>query len=149
MNDLKDCRVLLVNDAKAKLEIRQSQLTAGGYAVAVAGDGKEALERFRAGDYDLVLTNISMPVMDGYSLTMEIRRLESGTGQSTPIFAITTSDFELSVESARAHSFSGYMLKPLDPELDARRSEVSSARSDYPDVRPGASRNRTWPVSIS
>ena len=114
-------KVLLADDNPINLEIMQSQLTAGGYAVDVAGNGREALERFRAGGYDLVLTDLAMPEMDGYALTEEIRRLEAGTGQATPVFAITASDFDLSAETARARGFSGYMLKPLDPDLLERK----------------------------
>ena len=114
-------KVLLADDNPINLEIMQSQLTAGGYAVDVAGNGREALERFCAGCYDLVLTDLAMPVLDGYALTEEIRRLEAGTGQATPIFAITASDFDLSAETARARGFSGYMLKPLDPDLLERK----------------------------
>jgi putative two-component system response regulator len=126
-------KVLLADDNPINLEIMQSQLSAGGYAVDVAGDGGEALERFRAGGYDLVLTDISMPVLDGYALAREIRRLEAGTGRATPIFAITASDFDLSADSARAHGFSGYMLKPLDPALlEAKLAELAAGARTPP-----------------
>ena len=62
-----------------------------------------------------------MPEMDGYALTAEIRRMEAGTGHQIPIFAITASYFDLSAESAKAFGFSGYMLKPLDLDVLARR----------------------------
>jgi CheY-like chemotaxis protein len=58
-----------------------------------------------------------MPVMNGYELASEIRRREEKTGYSTPVMAITASEFDLTDERAAASGFSGYMLKPLDLEL--------------------------------
>jgi putative two-component system response regulator len=113
--------VLLVDDNPINLEIMSSQLASRGYAVDTAANGKEALERFKGGTYELILTDLEMPEMDGYALTAEIRHLEAGTGHPTPIFAITASDFDLSAESAKAFGFSGYMLKPLDLDVLARR----------------------------
>jgi putative two-component system response regulator len=114
-------KVLLADDNPINLEIMSSQLTSHGYLVDTAVNGKEALERFKGGAYELILTDLEMPEMDGYALTAEIRRLEAGTGHPTPIFAVTASDFDLSAESARAFGFSGYMLKPLDLDVLARR----------------------------
>jgi putative two-component system response regulator len=110
-------KVLLAEDNPINLEIMSSQLTSCGYLVDVAANGKEALRQYRAGNYDLILTDIEMPEMDGYELTEEIRRLEAGTGHLTPIFAITASEFDLNADKAREHGFTGFMLKPLDPDL--------------------------------
>lgn len=114
-------RVLLAEDNPINREIMSSQLTAGGYLVDVAADGKEALSHYREVRYDLILTDIEMPEMDGYELTGEIRRLEAGTGRQTPVFAITASEFDLNADKAREHGFSGYMLKPLDLDLLDRK----------------------------
>ncbi len=98
-----------------------SQLASRGFLVDVASNGREALERYRTGGYDLVLTDIEMPEMDGYALAEEIRRLEAGTKHPTLVFAITASDFGLSMEKARAHGLSGFMLKPLDLDVLERK----------------------------
>lgn len=110
-------KILLVDDNRINLEIMSSQLTSRGYLVDSASNGREAFERYRTGGYDLVLTDIEMPEMDGYALTEEIRRHEAGTENPTPIFAITASEFDLSADKAKARGFSGYMLKPLDLDL--------------------------------
>jgi CheY-like chemotaxis protein len=110
-------KILLVDDNPINLEIMSSQLTSRGYLVDAASNGREAFERYRTGGYDLVLTDIEMPEMDGYALTEQIRRHEAGTENPTPIFAITASEFDLSADKARARGFSGYMLKPLDLDL--------------------------------
>jgi CheY-like chemotaxis protein len=62
-----------------------------------------------------------MPELDGYGLAAEIRRLETGSGRRVPILAITASDFDLDERHARKAGFDGYMLKPLDPRLLARK----------------------------
>jgi response regulator RpfG family c-di-GMP phosphodiesterase len=114
-------RVLLAEDNPINREIMLSQLAALGYTVAEAADGREALDRFRAGEFDLVLTDIEMPGLDGYGLAAEIRRLEPAGGRRTPILAITASDFDLDEDKARRAGLDGYMLKPLDPNVLARK----------------------------
>jgi putative two-component system response regulator len=114
-------RVLLAEDNPINREIMLSQLTAFGYTADEAASGQEALQKYLAGKYDLVLTDIEMPEMDGYGLAREIRQREEGTGRRTPILAITASDFDLDKDRARAAGFDGYMLKPLDPKLLAKK----------------------------
>ena len=66
---------------------------------------------------DLVLTDLDMPVMDGYELTASIRKLEQQSLSRIPILAITASDYDLNEETARDKGFDGYMLKPLDMDV--------------------------------
>jgi CheY-like chemotaxis protein len=77
-------RVLVAEDNPINREIMLSQLTALGYTVAEAASGKEALSKYQAGLYDLVLTDIEMPELDGYGLAAEIRRLEQDGRPRTP-----------------------------------------------------------------
>jgi putative two-component system response regulator len=109
--------ILLVEDVEINLEIMESQLTALGYRVDTASNGKDALDKYRKKHYDVVLTDIEMPEMDGYALTAEIRRLQKDSEESTPVFAITASDFDLTVARAKSLGFDGYMLKPLEIEV--------------------------------
>jgi putative two-component system response regulator len=122
-------KVLLADDNPINREIMSSQLASRGFLVDLASNGREALDHYRKGGYDLVLTDIEMPEMDGYALTEEIRRLEAGTEHPTPVFAITASDFDLSVEKARARGLSGFMLKPLDLDvLDRKLADLQHPR---------------------
>jgi putative two-component system response regulator len=109
--------ILLVEDNEINLEIMQSQLTSLDYKVDTAINGKEALARFQKNKYDVVLTDIEMPEMNGYELTAAIRRLEKNAGYTTPVLAITGSEFDLNEERAKSMGFNGYMLKPLDLDL--------------------------------
>jgi putative two-component system response regulator len=127
-------KILLVEDNLINQEIMFSQLTSSGHLVDVASNGKEGLMKYRSGDYDLVLTDIEMPEMDGYALTAEIRRLEAGTGRSIPILAITASEFDLSADTAKERGFSGHMLKPLDPEI--LKKKLTDLRLELVDGKP-------------
>jgi putative two-component system response regulator len=110
-------KILLVEDNEINREIMLSQLTAMGYQVDMAVNGTDALNLYLKKAYDVILTDIEMPEMNGYELSAEIRRLEADTDRSTPIFAITASEFDLNEERAASLGFSGYMLKPLDVEV--------------------------------
>jgi putative two-component system response regulator len=110
-------RILLVEDNEINLDIMQSQLSSIGCKVDTAVNGKDALDKYRNKAYDVILTDIEMPEMDGYALTAEIRRLEKETGRRTPILAITASEFDLNADRARSLGFNDYMLKPLEIEV--------------------------------
>jgi putative two-component system response regulator len=109
--------ILVVDDNEINREIMQSQLASMGYRVDTAFNGMDALGKYQKNKYDVILTDIDMPEMDGYALTKEIRRLEKSSGGSIPIFAITASDYDLNEERAHSLGFNGYMLKPLEPEV--------------------------------
>ena len=119
--------ILLVEDNEINLEIMQSQLVSLGYRVDTAADGRQALAKYQEADYDVILTDLEMPEMDGYALANEIRRSEADSCKSTPILAITASDFDLSEERARSLGFDGYMLKPLEPDLLEQKLAAVSA----------------------
>ena len=124
-------RVLLVEDNEISLEIMKNQLASMGFAVDTAANGRQALGKYRAGDYRLVLTDLDMPGMNGLGLLQAIRRLEKGNGRCTPVLAITAADYEMTAEGAAAAGFDGHMLKPLDlgllkKKLDAYFQPIDS-----------------------
>ena len=116
--------ILLVEDNEINLEIMQSQLLSAGYQVETAPNGKEALAKWESGDYDVLLTDLEMPEMDGYALVAEIRENSMGGLKTPAILAITASDFDLTEERARELGFDGYLLKPLD--LDVLKRKLAS-----------------------
>ena len=109
--------ILVVEDNEINLEIMQSQLISMGYSVDTAVNGKDALAKYQANQYDAILTDIEMPEMNGYELTAEIRRLEENIDEPITIFAITASDYDLTDGRAKELGFNDYMLKPLEPEI--------------------------------
>lgn len=118
--------ILLVEDNDINLAIMLSQLESLQYRVDTAMNGREALSKYRAGSYDLVLTDLDMPEMNGYELAAAIRRAEQSGDRPVPILAITSTDFGLTQERAHALGFNGYMLKPFETELLGKKLESLS-----------------------
>lgn len=91
------------------------------HTVTLVKDGKEALEKFESGNFDLVLMDIQMPGMDGVTATKEIRKIESGSGSHIPIIALTAHAMKGDRESFLASGMDAYVSKPID------RSDLNSA----------------------
>ena len=94
------------------------QLQLLGYAVEIAEDGASALALWQQGKFSLLLTDLHMPVMDGYSLTEEIRRKEQATGTAAatsrlPIVALTANALRGEKERALKLGMDAYLTKPL------------------------------------
>ncbi|MEP7302221.1 MAG: PAS domain-containing protein [Caldimonas sp.] len=106
-------RLILVaeDNATNRLVIGQ-QLGLIGFAADVVNDGQEALERWRSGDFAMLLTDLSMPRMDGYTLAKNIRD-EEGAGRRTPIIALTANASRDEELRCRAAGMDGYLVKPV------------------------------------
>jgi serine/threonine protein kinase len=118
-------RVLLVEDNQVSLRITVRMLAKDGHSCAVAGDGAEALRMFESEPFDVVLMDLLMPVMDGYTATREIRRREQGTGSHIPIIAYTAS-LATAAECAD-EGMDHFLSKPL--RIDAIRELLQRIRS--------------------
>ena len=121
-------RLLLVDDIDVNREIANMLLTGMGFMVDVAKDGKEAVEKVAAsqpGDYDLVLMDIQMPVMNGYEATKAIRALADSKLANIPIIAMTANAFSEDIQTAKEAGMDGHIAKPLDiPKMMATMQEV-------------------------
>ena len=109
--------ILLVEDNELNQEVAVAYLEHAGFHVDVAGDGSEAVEILRtaqAGDYDVVLMDIQMPGMDGYTATREIRTLDNPATANIPILATTADAFEEDRKAAIRSGMNGHIAKPLD-----------------------------------
>jgi two-component system, chemotaxis family, sensor kinase CheA len=102
-------RVLVVDDALTVRELQRSILERAGYEVVVAMDGKEALTRLAEGPFDLVLSDIEMPRMDGFELTESIRSRENLAG--TSILILTSRASEADKQRAMDVGADGYIVK--------------------------------------
>lgn len=83
---------MVVDDSRNTREIEKDLLEAWGYQVTLAEDGQDGLDKARAGDFDAILTDVEMPVMDGFTLTSHLRQEERY--QHTPIIIITSREKE-------------------------------------------------------
>lgn len=86
-------KILLVDDAKSVTALMATRLVSFGHEVATAANGQAALDKFKADNFDLVLMDIEMPVMNGFEATNRIRALEATRQWAwTPILFLTASD---------------------------------------------------------
>lgn len=82
-------RVLVADDNAGNYAVAADLLKKHGHLVTPARDGREAIELYKAGPFDLVLMDVQMPVLNGFSATAQIRDLEEQSGHRTPIVAMT------------------------------------------------------------
>ena len=107
-------RILLADDAEDNRYLIHSYLKRSHATVETAENGEEAVRLFRAGDYDVVLMDVEMPVMDGYRATDEIRRREKERGSpATPVLALTAHAFAEMTERGREAGFTALLTKPI------------------------------------
>ena len=124
--DFNGRKVLLVEDNELNTEIATMILETAGMEVSTANDGTVAVDMMRnakTGDYDLILMDIQMPVMDGYEATRKIRAL--GTEVSRiPIIAMTANAFKEDREAALEAGMDEHVAKPVD--IDKLRKAIAS-----------------------
>ncbi|HWL62510.1 MAG TPA: response regulator [Steroidobacteraceae bacterium] len=105
-------RVLVVEDNATNQKVATAMLGALGLQSQVAGDGLEAVERLRVEQFDLVLMDCQMPVMDGYAATAAIRALPAERGR-VPILALTANALQGDENKCLAAGMDGFLPKPL------------------------------------
>ena len=107
--------VLVVDDHPINRLVMSRQVTALGYANETAENGREALERWSAGRYGLILTDCNMPEMDGYQLARSIRSQELAQGTArTVIIACTANALRGEAENCFAAGMDDYVVKPVE-----------------------------------
>lgn len=115
--DFEGKHLLLVEDNELNREIALEILGEYGFRIDTAENGAEALEKVsasRPGEYDLVLMDIQMPVMNGYEATKHIRMLDDSSKSSIPIIAMTANAFDEDRKAASDCGMNGFISKPID-----------------------------------
>jgi signal transduction histidine kinase/CheY-like chemotaxis protein len=107
-------RLLVADDNEANRELIGAIVRAAGHEVEVARNGVEAIEAVLAGDYDLVLMDVQMPVMDGLAAARAIRALDRAASQ-VPIIALTANVLADQVAFYRAQGMDDHVGKPINP----------------------------------
>jgi CheY-like chemotaxis protein len=108
----KGLRVLITDDNPINMLIVSRCLDKWGATYRKATNGLEAVSLFGEHDFDLVLMDLEMPEMDGYTALKEIRKANPGL----PVIAFTATVFENLSEKITAHGFNDYIQKPFQPE---------------------------------
>lgn len=106
--------ILTVDDSPSIRVALKIALTNAGYSVAEAANGAEGIEKARASAFDLIITDLNMPVMDGLTMIEEMRRMPDQMG--VPIVFLTTESDAAMKERAKAAGATGWLTKPFDPD---------------------------------
>lgn len=107
-------RILLVEDNPASLELMRFLLQSAGHELLLATNGMEAIQHLRDELPDMVLTDIQMPVVDGYALLAHIRA--DARTKALPVVALTAYSMPGDEERVMSAGFDAYLAKPIDPE---------------------------------
>lgn len=115
--DITGVRILLVEDNELNIEIARYLLEGEGAVITICKNGKEAVETFKAApvhEYDIVLMDVMMPIMNGLDATKHIRALEREDAKTIPIIAMTANAFQEDVQKVKEAGMNEHLAKPLD-----------------------------------
>ena len=131
-------QLLLAEDNEANQFVAEEILTAAGFELDIANNGREAVEQFKHKPYTAILMDVQMPEMDGLEATRRIR--QELKGQPLPIIAMTANAMRSEEEACRAAGMDDFVSKPVDRAalFQALRKWVKSPSGESPRNRPPA-----------
>lgn len=119
-------KILVAEDDKALRSLICSSLTASGYEYAPCENGDEALNAMQEQTYDMLITDVMMPKLDGFSLAKKIREIDS----QIPILFVTALDDKLSMKKGFELGIDDYLVKPFDIEILLMRVKALLRRAN-------------------
>ncbi|MEQ9409525.1 MAG: response regulator [Fuerstiella sp.] len=126
-------KILLAEDGKANQKLAMGLLTQWGHDVKLAENGQEAVELWQQEEFDVILMDVQMPVLDGMEATSRIRQLEADTGRHIPIIAMTARAMKGDRERCLAAGMDDYVSKPIrKPQL------LKALKALSPEPKPAA-----------
>ncbi len=111
---MKDIKILVVDDSLITRKLVGAILEKAGYIVKYAENGFTALEKLFSSNFDLILTDINMPGMDGFELIVKLR--DDEYYKKVPIILLTTENSEASIEKGIKIGADLYLIKPTSPD---------------------------------
>jgi CheY-like chemotaxis protein len=114
LNAIQGARILLVEDNEINQQLAQELLEGVGFVVTIANNGHEAVSVVQNKEFDAVLMDVQMPIMDGYKATLEIRKHERF--KDLPIVAITSHAMAGDKEKGLAAGMNDHITKPINPD---------------------------------
>lgn len=109
--------LLLVEDNVLNQKLIFLTLSKYGFKIDVANNGKEALDKLQTKNYDIILMDLMMPVMDGLEATRNIRKREQDTDNRNIIIGLTANTYDADREKCLKEGMDEYMSKPFDIEV--------------------------------
>jgi two-component system, chemotaxis family, chemotaxis protein CheY len=106
--------ILTVDDSASIRLTTRVALSNAGYKVTEAVDGNDGITKLKGGQYDLIVTDLNMPGMDGLTMIRELRKLPAHMG--VPVIFLTTESDAAIKQQAKAAGATGWLTKPFDPE---------------------------------
>jgi len=106
--------ILTVDDSPSLRMAIRIALNGAGYEVVEAGDGLEGLNKANAARFDMIITDLNMPNMDGLTMIRELRKSPEQCG--TPIIFLTTESDDAMKQQAKAAGATGWLVKPFVPD---------------------------------
>lgn len=112
--------VLVVDDHNVNRIVAKKILEKMHFNVTLAENGADAVENYKKAQFDVILMDVQMPILDGYGATKEIRQIESKSSSHTPIIAMTANAMQGDREKCLQAGMDDYISKPIRPENLAR-----------------------------
>jgi signal transduction histidine kinase/CheY-like chemotaxis protein len=110
--DLKGLKMLVAEDNQVNMMVLLTFLKKWNANYTEVSNGAQALEKYNANNYDIILMDLEMPIMDGYTAISEIRKKD----KSTPVIAFTAALYDGMAEDLKSKGFTGFIHKPFNPK---------------------------------
>jgi two-component system chemotaxis response regulator CheY len=107
-------KILVVDDSAVIRQVEETVLAKAGYEVASANGGREAIAKMEAATFNLILTDLNMPDLDGVALIKQVRA--STKHRLTPVVMITTESKDSKKQEGRSAGATAWMVKPFTPD---------------------------------
>ena len=134
---LRGAEILVADDSSVNQTLARKILEKAGSKVTLAKDGKEALENALKTDFDLILMDCHMPVLDGYEATRKLREWELTHNRHTPIVALTASTFQEDRQRCKNAGMDDFVAKPFSS--DELTSQCATVLASFRPAAPVAS----------
>jgi two-component system chemotaxis response regulator CheY len=106
--------ILVVDDSLSMRQMVATTLKQGNHQVVMAEDGQKGLDQAQGSTFDLIITDVNMPVMDGLTLVREIRKIYDY--RFTPVLVLTTESGDEKKREGKEAGATGWVVKPFDPD---------------------------------
>lgn len=124
----RELKILLAEDNKVNQKLTSRMLEKNGHKVVIAENGLEAVQRMQEDSFDLILMDVQMPEMDGFSATRKIREMEKSSDKHIPIIALTAYAMKGDREKCLAAGMDSYLSKPIS--IKALKDTISNTMSN-------------------